>query len=70
MIKLQIEESVVQNGRLLRFARNDNIYKIKPLVSLRGVPLFRDDAAISISDLRHVTRLKSNLDKTDLKSEI
>jgi hypothetical protein len=28
----------VQNRRLLRFARNDNVNKIRTLVSLRGVP--------------------------------
>jgi hypothetical protein len=28
--------TVVQNRRLLRFARNDNVNKIQTLVSLRG----------------------------------
>jgi hypothetical protein len=56
---------LVQSRRLLRFARNDNISKIKPLVLLRGVPPLRDDAAISILDLCNITKLKSNSDKTE-----
>ena len=50
---------VVHNTRLLPFARNDNINKIKPFVSLRGVPPLRDDAAISNLDPFDIIKLKS-----------
>jgi hypothetical protein len=45
---------VVQDRKLFRFARNAYIHKVEPKVSLRGVPLLRDDAAISFLNLRNI----------------
>ncbi len=64
-----ISQIIVVKNRVLRFARNDNINKIIPLVSLRGVLPLRDDAAISILNLSDITKLKSNLDKPDLRRD-
>jgi hypothetical protein len=52
--------------RLFPFARNHNINKIKSLVLLLGVTLWRDDAALSILNPSNITGLKSNLGKAEV----